>query len=1219
MNFIYKIYKYLLMATVLITAACQDDIDFRLPSTVPAEVEAGIPTTITVNIDVDSPVVRSRSGDDSNITSLWVGVYSAIAPYERTGQVFISNFSDDVKDEHTPVTPGSGNINNLREVHIDCETGPSYIVAVANFVGVKGIVIASSSPNTWDTALTGDKGKNNRMMSYWLAGDPDKFDEEGHFNTIYFDDNNERGADYLAKFFAISGMRASIGDASLTSNLADISIDEPTNGHIMSGNYHFTDEVGKIDHSIDRIDVVNIIKVNNEGKIVPENSNSAADAKDGAVHLRRLLTENTFNITTEGDVVDMDIIDIEVFNLPKYGWLYARQVDDLYLPKLAYPNAGDAIILDEPLSDEEKALNHPYYHSSLRYTPPSNVTETTVNGKKQFQFVFWQAENKRTGIIKTEDYAGKTADEIYALREEEWKKSADGDKVTNSGIYKSLSKEGGDMNNNATYVKIQANITYKDNKVTNPDGLGDTNIANPSEVTTRTAQATYIVHLGYAKDASGNADPNDFNCYRNSKYTYNVKIASVNKILVEAFKDNEARPGAEGTVTDVTDKLFELDAHNGVFNIYLTKEELRSFSFVMRSYYSGVAHTITYDNTDPGNSNVPTSTTSDDWKFYDWVEIVPTGVTSTDKSNETKIATYPGYGKKYHPKSNPKGVLYLKDLVDNAENLDGQWFTVYVNEYTYEIRDPQNSNYGNETVGVYGIDWKKYVGQPNRNAWFNVSMSQSSDLESEYFKAKYALTQKSIQSIYNLTEDNSGTGFGLEHDNESFGMNLRWVNVSTNLDNFSADNGRYNVWHAMENGKNFNWSNYLSLSSLQTVNAITNSTQTKLAGINTEAKVYNVPMQRTVTPKTNSNFYYDKKANSSSRDPQISGNSIQYVELMYACLNRNRDENGNGTIDKEELKWYVPSSGKYVQAILGRSSLPSPLMDFSQSELPGSCGEDNNTIYHYATSDGKKMWLDEGMSSSYFVGGNADYNHAPWQVRCVRNFGADYRNEITKDVPIDNAYDDSQIDQNESSSSYLGGVVVPKHYYGSALRAPAVNPILPHKVSSRQNNISYYGFEIAPLGNIFDVSGNRTDLFKEEDRKEMGFPMNAEPSSEEYEVYVKYITNATPCANLNDTSGRTGWRLPNQRETVIMLRSGAIKGGGNYGRYVTCTQEHWANFGGSISASSLDGNHRLATVEAVSNIASCNWSVGYVRCVRDLTEDEYGMTYEEVKKHKTGE
>ena len=98
----------------------------------------------------------------------------------------------------------------------------------------------------------------------------------------------------------------------------------------------------------------------------------------------------------------------------------------------------------------------------------------------------------------------------------------------------------------------------------------------------------------------------DFNNYRNSIYNYNVTVRSANSIIVEAFRigDNpELQPGAEGVVTDVTDNLFECDAHPEVFNIYLTTEEIANFSFTMRSYYDNQEHEIYM--TKNGTNNIP--------------------------------------------------------------------------------------------------------------------------------------------------------------------------------------------------------------------------------------------------------------------------------------------------------------------------------------------------------------------------------------------------------------------------------------------------------------------------------------------------------------------------------------------------------------------------------------------------------------------------------------
>lgn len=75
---------------------------------------------------------------------------------------------------------------------------------------------------------------------------------------------------------------------------------------------------------------------------------------------------------------------------------------------------------------------------------------------------------------------------------------------------------------------------------------------------TKTADVTYYVHLG---DCSAN--PNDYNVERNCKYTYNITVAGVDKIIVEAQKDENDQPGAEGVVLKYgkTGKNLTLDSH----------------------------------------------------------------------------------------------------------------------------------------------------------------------------------------------------------------------------------------------------------------------------------------------------------------------------------------------------------------------------------------------------------------------------------------------------------------------------------------------------------------------------------------------------------------------------------------------------------------------------------------------------------------------------------
>ena len=98
-----------------------------------------------------------------------------------------------------------------------------------------------------------------------------------------------------------------------------------------------------------------------------------------------------------------------------------------------------------------------------------------------------------------------------------------------------------------------------------------------------------------------------------------------------------------------------------------------------------------------------------------------------------------------------------------------------------------------------------------------------------------------------------------------------------------------------------------------------------------------------------------------------------------ACLSRNRDENGNGTIDPEELKWYLPATDQLTGMFLGAESLITPLFD-ADSHPIGTVTTSGDTRYHYLLSDNRKLWAEEGASF-----GDRTYAGAPKEIRCVRN------------------------------------------------------------------------------------------------------------------------------------------------------------------------------------------------------------------------------------------
>lgn len=1090
-------------------------------------VPEGEQATISLQVDLSGMERLTRSDISSDLENRVNDLWIGVYNVNSGKRTGYTFITNDKTFDYPEPTTGS--------VKLDTQSGESYIVAVANC-------------------------QNNMAIKIKSANSREEVNIKEHLEQ----------ADTWDKFRSLA----------VKQNFHDYAVvDAPTaglpQGLVMHGSYRASGHSGTPNDD------------NPETVIIQPGNQTLS----GRIHLRRLWTQNTINIQPDGNDIALELLDMELVNIPEYTWIQGREqgADASVNRVLEYANAGDAV---SPYLPSSPAERHPTYWTSLTITPASmdvTTTKETVDGKEitktLYSYSFWQYENKRTGHI-----ADVTGDKAYAKRELEKKDDSNLD----TGIYTALCPDGRlTLNNYATYLRFRANITYRNNPGDKIDGVdGDF-----SDVTNRTALVTYVVHLGYiGKDA------NDFNCYRNARYTYNIKVKSVNNVIVEAFRNGENQPGAEGEVNDVTETFFNLDCHFNVFNIYFTKEQLDKFNFLIRTYENNVPYEIKYfGKGNPNNINEPHDTddrhTDQNWKYYGWVQFVRNdNITATSDLGTAALAAFP------KPADYNGRLYYLKDLADQKSTLtngkSGQGFTVYVKEYTYEAEYGE-TGYGNEE----GNRWIGYVNQPNRIAQFNVDLQESSDKGCIYYKSKYALSQESIQTYYNLSgigSDEKVTALGIEHDNEVFGMNLRWPSEVTGLD---SDNGRYNVYLGYGGGKSeVEWKTVVDLTSLQNINAINNTKQTALAyHIPTAARTTSVPktVQIASGSLTGSSGKYNGPGDKDF-DPQ-NGSNAQYIHALSACMNRNKDENGNGIIDNEELKWYVPAAGKYLRVIIGRNSLRTPLMNYDQLSLPAGCGSDANTLYHFASSDNKIIWVDEGASSSTFYGGG-DWSHAPWQVRCIRNLGTNLTT-VTKGEKVTPAY------LTEHDPTTYGGVVKVHRYYGASLREPQTAPLPMHKSSDAYNRMARYGFEIAPRGNNF------SDNSAEEVPKLNQNTVTPSNSGTSYASYSNAIINNTFCQKLVTETGRTGWRVPNQKEIIIIMRMGLLSGS----LYATCTQEHWANFGTPGSSSlPLSWNYRMVTVNASDKIATAPVNtLNGLRCVRDLTEGEANKSYSAIVSQKT--
>lgn len=696
----------------------------------------------------------------------------------------------------------------------------------------------------------------------------------------------------------------------------------------------------------------------------------------------------------------------------------------------------------------------------------------------------------------------------YQYREQEWKDASG----LNTGKYKSLvtSATSDDLNNNATYVEIKVRMTLK----------VDENGNSITGSKYRVFDGVYTVHLGYVEGA-GAAKAMDFNARRNTKYTYNVTINNVGDVMVEAKSDQENAPGAEGIVSDVTNAFVQLDAHYGEYNIYLSDADLSEFEYLVRAYDEN-GSLVLIDSKEA--SSIPASGSARR-KYLDWVEI-----RSTTGANV--IAAYQPASK--------IGTYRLDEFKKGISNgtVKAGYYTVFFNEYVYE-----NTTDGNESSGQA---WHGYVNRPDRQVWIRVQENKSSDTESRYFVSKYAFSQHSIQTYYNAS---SATALGTEHVNESYGLNLR--QNSSGSDN---DNGRLNVANSIAKNwsdNSYRWQAYVSQTALQIVEAVNNQ------GVTRDKATY--PLRAIATSSGKADTY----------DPDQTSGTV--VEAIQACMNRNRDLDGDGRIDANELRWYVPTSNQLIRIILGRRSLTDPIMDYqANSSLASGNNEELTSLIVYG-SNGKVLWAMEGVSTSnwgQYVKG------APWNVRCVRNLGTDMSGTSFNTVATP-AY---------RARSGATNTVEMAYYDSKSIRSEKMTRIIPHTVSDQDFNRVYKAFQYSDEFYLSDLNGY----------------------SSYGSDWANWLRSVNPCSGLSKLTG-TGWRIPNQKEILIMLTMG-IKPSANYLPSATFSFYNNSGVGGWTNSDLNISNFKIMCVTNGGNGTQAPYTSGNtpiyssakVRCVKDV-------------------
>ncbi len=111
----------------------------------------------------------------------------------------------------------------------------------------------------------------------------------------------------------------------------------------------------------------------------------------------------------------------------------------------------------------------------------------------------------------------------------------------------------------------------------------------------------------------------------------------------------------------------------------------------------------------------------------------------------------------------------------------------------------------------------------------------------------------------------------------------------------------------------------------------------------------------------------------------------RFATLRYTCLQRNRDNNGNGYIDDDEVRWYLACTDQLLQMYIGDLGLSGEGQLYNTYDMTN----ENFRSHIVSSSLGGKhqVWGEEGCSTGGYRSDRTYSKTARLSVRCVRNLG----------------------------------------------------------------------------------------------------------------------------------------------------------------------------------------------------------------------------------------
>ena len=573
----------------------------------------------------------------------------------------------------------------------------------------------------------------------------------------------------------------------------------------------------------------------------------------------------------------------------------------------------------------------------------------TVDGEEWYAFTFYMFENRQPAKAHASRYHDREKQQKIDTGIPGYSGGTGGNYVKNGEwIYASP---------HATYVKFDLVLTLT------PAGIaqiGGADVGNA--LTSDTIFSVHLGDFGTSGTAAGAAGYDDYNTLRSHFYTYKITINNSGSIYAEVENDIEVQPGQEGFLLLTNDEIVNADAHYEYHSItfgYNPQMNPEMFSWYVKTPFGegGPTKAVDPDNPSAYIYNA-------DGLDYKWVKFAVNEVVAGAYTKNRR--QYPGNGAYVegwkpslgtdHPELMDINelIMYIFDQTSKETASPGSSdfigdsirVTIFIDEYYYE-EDPLNPGSGADPDL-----WRKFVNAQPREMHILSDARQSRDRASDVILSSHSIIQQSIQSIFNTYAPGLRSAWGCEHKDEikekvPDGWPY-WGTAGTERygadNNLGRENGRLNTGYI--------WGTY----------GKNNASGTDV---------------NTLDWSTFLDFEVDNKV------PEL---REAYHGMAWSCLTRNRDNNGNGKIDRNEVRWYLASARQLIGMWVGNESL-----SMSARLYQPNTGQ---WRAHVVSSTNKMVcWSEEGGGSTPYsmetseAWPSLEEAYKGESVRCVRNVG----------------------------------------------------------------------------------------------------------------------------------------------------------------------------------------------------------------------------------------